>query len=121
MGAPGDDKHQRRHERAPLAVEVTLESEHNFYTGITDNISEGGLFVATDDPPPIGTELHFELVLGERRFQMSGVVLWQRTHRMASTDMPEGVGIRWRSLDPVVLQAIQSFVRGRETLFYDED
>jgi uncharacterized protein (TIGR02266 family) len=115
-----DPHSKRQHERVPLSVEVTLESEHNFYTGITDNISEGGLFVAMDDPPQIGSEVAFELVLGEQRFQLTGVVCWVRSHRNAGPDQPEGCGLRWTHLPAAAAQAIQRFVRGRETLFYEE-
>ena len=45
---------QRREKRAPLEVEVSLESENNFYSGITGNVSRGGVFIATYTPPPKG-------------------------------------------------------------------
>lgn len=111
----------RQHTRVPLTVEVTLESEHNFYTGLTDNISEGGLFVATGAPPPLGSEVGFELVLGERRFLVTGRVCWLRDHRTASVDAPEGCGIRFTQLEEGAVEAITAFVRARDTLFYDED
>ena len=37
----------RAAERFDLEVKVDLESDHNFYTGLTQNISAGGLFIAT--------------------------------------------------------------------------
>ncbi len=116
----GQAPHNRSHPRVPLTVEVSLESEHNFYTGITDNISEGGIFVATPHPPPLGSEVSFELVLGEQRFQVTGVVCWARTHVMSSSDAPEGIGIRFGQLEPSVLEAIKRFSHGRDTLFYEE-
>jgi uncharacterized protein (TIGR02266 family) len=110
----------RHHPRVPLTVEVTLESEHNFYTGLTDNISEGGLFISLPNPPAVGAEVGIELVLGEQRFAVTGVVRWRRERIQAGPDAPEGCGIGWTSLDPKTLAAIQVFVRGRDTLFYEE-
>jgi uncharacterized protein (TIGR02266 family) len=115
----GDPKN-RASNRVPLSVEVALESEHNFYAGLTNNISEGGLFVATNDPPPVGTEVKFELIIGERRFPVAGVVCWIRDRHLASDDSPEGCGIRWRRLDDDALATIQQFIRARDTLFYEE-
>ena len=37
----------RAAERFDLEVTVDLESDHNFYTGLTQNISSGGVFIAT--------------------------------------------------------------------------
>ena len=49
---PGDER--REHLRCPLSIEVDHESPHNFFTGIMEDISEGGLFVATPAPAHIG-------------------------------------------------------------------
>jgi uncharacterized protein (TIGR02266 family) len=120
MSSAPDTPH-RAHPRVPLSVEVTLESDHNFYTGITDNISEGGIFVATHHLPAMGSEVSFELVLDGASFHVTGTVCWVRTHVMASADAPEGVGIRWSHLDDATLKAIKRFTRSRDTLFYDHD
>jgi uncharacterized protein (TIGR02266 family) len=119
MSQPSDN--HRGSDRVPLCIEVSLESEHNFYTGITDNISEGGIFVATNDAPPLGNEVTFNLVLFGETFRVIGEVRWVRTHRMSGPDAPEGCGIRWKALERGALAAIQRFTHTRETLFYDED
>ena len=111
---------QRRSPRVPLEVEVTLESEHNFFTGITDNISEGGVFVATASPPPLGSEVGFELLLGGERFLVLGVVCWLRDERAASTDAPSGCGVRWVHLEDGALAAIRRFIDVRQTDFYED-
>jgi uncharacterized protein (TIGR02266 family) len=115
-------KKQRQHPRVPLHVEVTMESEHNFYTGITDNISEGGIFIACDPPPGSGTDVAFDLSLGgsEQKYPIEGVVCWVRSDRMSSEGMPAGCGIRWKTLPDEALLAIKRFIKGRETLFYED-
>src|SRR5205085_1377769 len=83
---PGDDdaplspELRRAHERALLEVAVTLESDNNFYAGITNDISEGGVFIAMDHPPPIGREIGFDLRLHEDGpvWQVIGLVRWVR-------------------------------------------
>ena len=54
---------RREHVRIPVEVEVTLSSEHNFFVGWSENISEGGLFIATHQLEPLGTKLELTLVV----------------------------------------------------------
>jgi uncharacterized protein (TIGR02266 family) len=70
----------RRHQRVSFEVAVNMESEHNFYAGITDNISEGGLFIATVDPPPIGAviEIQISMPFREEPYWLRGEVRWHR-------------------------------------------
>ena len=121
MSEEAHPSNNRAHLRVPLSVEVSLESENNFYTGLTDNISEGGVFVATHTPPPRGTHVEFELVLGDgARFPIEGEVCWTRDLRASSPDAPAGCGIRWLRISDAALQAVSAFIHARGTLFYDD-
>jgi len=40
-------ENRRVHARYALDLEVSMSSEHNFYAGLAENISAGGIFVAT--------------------------------------------------------------------------
>lgn len=99
---------------------MSLESDHNFYAGITDNISEGGIFVALDPPLPSGALVEIELRLLDASFKLRGEVRWVRTERMSSEGMPVGCGIRWVDIGEEAVQAILQFTRSRDTLFYEE-
>ena len=119
MASP-NSKNTREFPRVHFSVEVTLESDHNFFAGITDNISEGGVFVAMPDPLARGAEVTFDLIIGEERHHIEGEVCWVRTKQMASADSPAGCGIRWKKISDEALKAIQRFIRGRDTLFYED-
>jgi uncharacterized protein (TIGR02266 family) len=110
----------RNHPRIPLEVEVTLESEHNFYTGISQNISEGGIFVATIHPPPLGSAVSFQLLLENQRFQVHGTVVWVRHEIAAQSHAPAGCGIRWAKCEDGMLEAVRRFADMRETEFYED-
>ncbi|MGZ3443684.1 MAG: TIGR02266 family protein [Polyangia bacterium] len=112
---------QPRAPRVPLEVEVTLDSDHNFFTGIANNLSEGGIFIATRSPPPVGSEVGFELLLGGERFLVMGAVRWVRAESAASSGAPAGCGVRWLNLEDGTLAAIQHFVEVRQTDFYEDD
>ncbi len=119
---PMPQQENRAQARAQLEIEVTLASENNFWAGITDNVSEGGVFVATFNPPPVGTQLSFELVVGEDgvRHPVEGVVRWVREPKVAIEGLPPGCGIRWSSISDEAMAAIRSFIQSRETLVYED-
>jgi uncharacterized protein (TIGR02266 family) len=116
------DEH-RAHVRVPLEVEVTLESEHNFYAGIAGNVSEGGVFIATYTAPPRGAEVEIKLTLdgSSQVFSLKGVVCWTREMKVSSEESPAGCGIRFVSLPNDALKAITAFVAKRDTILFDDE
>lgn len=111
---------QRQHERVPLKVAVNMGSASNFYAGITNNISEGGLFVATKSSPPMGTMVEMMLSLpgNSEPFRVEGEVRWICN---STSESEAGCGIRWTSLSPDALNAIKRFIEKRDTLLYEEN
>jgi uncharacterized protein (TIGR02266 family) len=111
---------QRASERVRLEVEVTLESDHNFYTGLTSDLSEGGLFVATHALWPVGTKIsvRFRLPGLEQPIQADTEVRWVRDGRFST--LPPGIGLRFFHLPGDALHAVTQFVQRRDTIFYEE-
>jgi uncharacterized protein (TIGR02266 family) len=112
---------QRHSPRVQMQAVVDLSSDNNFFNGFSSNISDGGLFVATVNLKPIGTEvdLTFTLPSGEK-VSAHGVVRWVR---MVDDKHPEsfpGLGIQFTRLDETAQQAIDNFVASREPMFYSE-
>jgi len=113
----------REYERAPLSAEVTMESDDNFYTGFSANISEGGIFITTHDTRAIGevVELSFTLPDGEqRRITVLGEVRWVREYNSFKPATDPGMGISFLALRQADRERIERFVARREPLFYDE-
>ncbi|WP_394825831.1 PilZ domain-containing protein [Pendulispora albinea] len=97
----------RRTPRAPidLLVEFAPKSETTDRRGgRAKDISIGGMFVETPDPPGFGAEVLIELTLpGERSaFVLPGVVRW--------TDR-DGMGVQFRTLSARETFAITEIVR----------
>jgi hypothetical protein len=42
-----DGGHRREHSRFHVDLDVTVGSDHNFYAGFAENLSAGGVFIAT--------------------------------------------------------------------------
>jgi uncharacterized protein (TIGR02266 family) len=118
--APESTFPRRRHDRGPLEVEVTLESDHNFFAGFSENVSEGGLFVATHALRSIGATvaLTFRVPNREQPIEVSAVVRWVRVYHEAS-DAPPGMGLQFIGLDAEDAAAIRAFVEHRAPLFWD--
>jgi uncharacterized protein (TIGR02266 family) len=112
--------HNRVHPRVEIHVEVTMESDSNFYTGLSSNVSEGGLFVASDALPPIGTRLLVRFALGESvdHIDAVGEVCWLRD--LVSSDFPCGFGLRFLEISDEALGRVARFVASRESIFYEE-
>jgi len=111
----------RNDAREALEVEVTFESEHNFYAGLVENISAGGLFVATSQIRPIGTRFAVEFSLPGlgRPCRALCEVRWVRDHDSAR-QLPSGLGLAFVELFPSDARAIEAFLAHREALFFDE-
>lgn len=116
----GDNR--RRHSRYAVELEVSLSSDHNFYAGFAENLSEGGVFVATHSLKAVGSKIDLSLHLpgSESPVQVHGEVRWVREYREGS-DVPPGIGIRFLELGPEAVQAIGAFLSHREPLFFDDE
>jgi uncharacterized protein (TIGR02266 family) len=110
---------KRANRRYEVHVQVGLQTEHNFYQGLSENLSEGGLFIATHQTMPIGTKiaLNFALPSVEEPLKLEGEVRWVRDS--SGSNMP-GMGIRFVDLSEETTNLIKDFIRIREPEFYDD-
>ncbi|MFW6050170.1 MAG: TIGR02266 family protein [Myxococcota bacterium] len=112
---------RRQHQRVELETEVSFASENNFFTGFTEDISEGGLFLATYQLEPIGTAMEITFHLPDGHIvRARGQVRWVRDPRDESPGAPPGMGIQFEELLPEDRRAIQAFIEARAPLFYEE-
>ena len=113
---------RRAHPRHDVELDVSLESESNFYLGLTENLSEGGLFIATHVIKPMGTkvEVSFKLPHVAEPIKAVGVVRWIRQYSETSDTSP-GMGVRFEEISPREVEQIREFLAARAPLFYDED
>lgn len=120
--APGAAGAERRaHPRAALKTSVSLCSESNFYTGFMNDISEGGLFVATHQVLQRGSliDLEFSLPDDQEPIHVQGEVCWVSEYNPTSDGHP-GMGVRFTTIAEADRARIERFVTQRGTLFYDD-
>jgi uncharacterized protein (TIGR02266 family) len=119
---PADARGRREHSRYRVQLDVTVTSDHNFYAGFAENMSVGGLFIATHQIKAVGDRIDFSLVLpgSSEPLRGAGVVRWVRLYS-DSSDVPPGMGIRFESLERGAQRRIEQFLAQREPMFYDDD
>jgi uncharacterized protein (TIGR02266 family) len=102
-------------------LDVTLASHHNFYAGFAENLSVGGIFVATHKILPVGEVLMLAIRLPglARPIEGAGEVRWVRDCSEGS-NVPPGLGLRFVEIAPGGLEAIQRFLENRDPLFFDD-
>ncbi len=112
----------RQHRRVSLRTEVHLESDSNFYAGIANNVSQGGLFVASERLLAKGSvlDLEFSIPDGGPSIRTTGLVRWLRED-LEGIEGPPGMGVQFVELDERARERLEIFVQHRDTLYYDDD
>jgi len=122
LGVPvsADASERRAHPRFLAEVEVGIQTTHNFYAGVTRDISEGGIFIATHDLLPRGQVVELSIQLGqEAPIQVRGEVCWAREPAACADGFFPGVGLRFLDLSPEDQASIAAFSLEREPLLYE--
>ncbi|HKX13358.1 MAG TPA: TIGR02266 family protein [bacterium] len=107
-------KEKRLYPRKPIRTQVVFENEDSegvLYFFSTD-ISAGGLFLETDIPIRLGTQvfLRFSLMPKARPIQATGEVVRVMRDQNESGEGKLGVGIRFIYIHPLDRELIQDFI-----------
>ena len=107
----------RTQARFDVDCAVTVNSEHNFYAGFVQNLSVGGIFIATHIVHPVGTRFNLSIHLGESGGLVRGIgeVRWIRAVDHESAQ-PAGLGIRFLELEGDGAERVRRFLEERSPL-----
>jgi uncharacterized protein (TIGR02266 family) len=113
---------RREYARYKVELDVSLGSDHNFYVGFVENMSSGGVFIATHMLKAVGEilELSIHIPSTDAKISGTGEVRWVREYSEQS-NVPPGMGVRFLRLEPGSVEAIERFLARREPIFFDED
>jgi uncharacterized protein (TIGR02266 family) len=110
--------------RVELQLEVGLSSDSNFYTGLTQDISTGGVFVATHHLHRVGQHVtvHLSLPGNAQKITVEAEVRWVReVSALHGSQGTTGMGLKFIALSPQAQQAISAFLDTRDSIFHDDD
>ena len=115
------DPNRRSYPRFPVEIEVTYESDHNFFMGFSENLSEGGLFLATAMVKDVGAVLsvRFTVPGADDPIEVPCEVRWVRPFH-EGLDAPAGMGLRFVEIAERDAAAIRAFLAARAPIFYDD-
>jgi uncharacterized protein (TIGR02266 family) len=110
LSAPGQGKRPvRKALRVPTDLKVQYSDPEQDALARAHEIAEGGLFLATDSPPPLGTPLHLKLTGDDgESIEVEGAVVWVR--RAGEPGGPAGVGVEFADLDDQQREAVAYLV-----------
>ncbi len=107
--------------RIEVRLVVGIESESNFYIGCTENISDGGVFVATHSLFKIGSRVDLTIAMRyQEPIKATGTIRWLRPYS-ETNETPPGMGIRFDSLSEEDAERIREFANCRQPMFFDDD
>ncbi len=114
----GSDRRERA--RVPVEAAVGFHTESNFFTGFSGDLSDGGLFIATLAPLPVGHEFALSFVLPTgRQIDAAATVSWIREPPESSSEsFQPGMGVVFAELSESDRQAVMEFTRQRAPLFH---
>jgi uncharacterized protein (TIGR02266 family) len=116
-----DGSHRREHSRFSVDLDVTVGSDHNFYAGFAENLSAGGVFIATHKLKPVGSKIELSINLPSgSKVQAHGEVRWVRVFN-ENSDTPPGMGVKFIEVDGAAVDAINEFLARRDPLFFDDE
>jgi uncharacterized protein (TIGR02266 family) len=118
LAVPQPEPERRTNDRTPFLADLEFGEDAQFFTGLSLDISEGGLFVSTYTEIPLGTRLvlAFELPDGTA-VEARGEVRWRRAH--ASDGERPGIGIAFTDLPEAARQRIAALCERRPPLYVD--
>jgi hypothetical protein len=108
----GREAAARRHRRIPSNIPVNWRQQDSVHSSRLRDISVGGAFILSEDPPHVGQEIDVILRPGAAlpRVEVSSVVSW-----VARTDDFVGFGVNFKPSDPAVAQRLGEVVRHHES------
>lgn len=125
-----DGSERRSYERFATRLHVDVTSGESFLFAYITNISEMGIFVHSESPLPIGTELRLRFTPQPRAaegsaaehdgaaLELDGMVVWINPLRAHGDNPNPGMGVRFSNLTPEQRERVVALVR---TVAYLQD
>lgn len=110
-----DDR--RRATRKIIRLEVHYSTPTEVFSNFSQNLNQGGLFIETDVPSPIGTDVEIKFFLpGDNRpIQTRGAVVWSSPGKSEDPNtvghVRSGMGIEFDNLSREDKERIDGFIK----------
>ena len=93
----------RKNQRSPVTLRIKFKSAtlEQFIERYAVDVSQGGIFIRTKEPLPVGTTMRFEFQLRDESPLITGegTVVWIREQNAGVTGVAPGMGVRFDRLN----------------------
>ncbi len=106
---------RRKFPRVLVRVLVDFESPDTYLYDYSNDLSEGGIFIETENPMPIGTPLTLRFTLPglDRVFEGKGKVAWLNEGRTATAiknSFARGMGVEISAMDDEDRRLVKEYI-----------
>ena len=117
MDGPEDVRCERASARYSVDIKVDCATRDMFVSNRVMNISRGGLFIASEQPLPISSQVQLRLSLGDSdTIEARGRVIWNYDIRKGSSKVVAGTGIKFLDLSPEHAARLERYLDGLRPL-----
>lgn len=107
---------ERERLRVPTEINAVLRHENRFYAVRVVNLSRGGVFLASQALPDLGSRLSLLIPdadgSAENALELEGEVTWRTERGLPEAGLPRGMGVHFIDLTPEVQKELESRVLG---------
>ncbi|MFC1591616.1 TIGR02266 family protein [Thermodesulfobacteriota bacterium] len=102
---------RRKTPRIETNIEIMFKEKGSFIKAYMINVSNGGVFIKTENPLPLEAPVHLKMNLpGENEYMdIRGMVVWSNP-KGTNNAFPNGMGIQFVTVQPDDKAKIQEFV-----------
>jgi uncharacterized protein (TIGR02266 family) len=100
-----------------VRVRLRYPDLDTFVEKYAQNVTRGGIFLATRDPLPVGRVLRFEVLLRQGGPVLSGRgrVTWVKEFNPAEPHRPYGMGVQFLQVDPEARPVLDRLLRRKQS------
>ena len=114
--------HKRHEHEIEVNFEVSIDGPHNFFSGFTEDISKGGIFLATSQIYPVGMKMKLSFIIEGEEIDLDAVVRWTRSpESIYSEDLSPGMGLQFIDPPEQFVRIFEKFIQKKDPLFVDLD
>ncbi len=102
----------RKDERVKGSLSLKFKDHRAFVKAYTENVSRGGLFIRTANPPEVGQRFPLELQIPgiPEPLQTKCQVVWTRKQAEETKDNPAGMGVKFSEMSKKDAQALRQYL-----------
>jgi uncharacterized protein (TIGR02266 family) len=109
-------KERRRDDRIDTSIDVDYSTYSSYHLRKITNVSKGGLYIRTQEPPPVGTDLEvrFKLPDQKRELNLSVKVAWTYKQPETVALNSSGMGVQFNNISDEDLKTVIAFVEKQQ-------